>query len=613
MLPHPDCAETQTDYALLRLVPYCADPSGEIVGWGVYDTDSTFDNGVALWSPDYGDYWAEITVRDPIQDFTFESRTVMYFLSPGGRVQKMPYTGTAWSTTLPSVNTGAAPGHMIAAMPEGKVLVGYHWNAGAPFPASISTDGGASFAPLMQPLIYGNSHVAFDPDFNNNSIVYIGDDTDGTGHVYRANAANPYGILPWTETDMMSAINNAVGCPDPDVTNGIYGIALAYTGGALYAADGCEADEEQNWISGVWRTLEPLAGIPKPGIYWDYLDVFSPAIDVCFTLEPYSLKLCGCCTLDTDTTLYALDNANYGPTPTSRTGLVWAFTDCMAKKGPALVTEDKILIGCDPVSGRNQEINLCWEQLCVASGYDIEIGKNEDFTIKVVDWVQRDICIGFFEPAVVTEPCAYFPAGASAQLFAAFFPALPASSAIGSFGNLECGHTYYWRVQVRQCVTGQIIVSPWSEVRSFTIKAGLPVTTPYYGPQLLAPNNGCLGCRVLPVSFSWSPFKETTKYKFVLAQDAAMTQVVREAEVPTPAYEYYGMLDYSTNYFWRVMALEPAPSDWSATFSFQTEAAPPPAVPEKAAPTPVWVWVVIAIGAILVIVTLVLIFKTRRV
>ena len=92
-----------------------------------------------------------------------------------------------------------------------------------------------------------------------------------------------------------------------------------------------------------------------------------------------------------------------------------------------------------------------------------------------------------------------------------------------------------------------------------------------------------------------------------------MTQVVKEAEVPTTAYEYYDTLNYSTNYFWRVMALEPAPSDWSATFSFMTEAAPVAEAPVKATPTPLWVWVVIAIGAILVIVTLVLIFKTRRV
>jgi hypothetical protein len=106
---------------------------------------------------------------------------------------------------------------------------------------------------------------------------------------------------------------------------------------------------------------------------------------------------------------------------------------------------------------------------------------------------------------------------------------------------------------------------------------------------------------------------ETTKYKFVLAKDAAMTQVVAEAEVPTTSYAYNGTLDYSTNYFWRVMALEPSPTDWSPVFSFQTEPAPaPPAAPAEAPGTPMWVWVIIAIGAILVIVTLVLIFKTRR-
>ena len=90
------------------------------------------------------------------------------------------------------------------------------------------------------------------------------------------------------------------------------------------------------------------------------------------------------------------------------------------------------------------------------------------------------------------------------------------------------------------------------------------------------------------------------------------------ATTTTTGYEYNGTLDYSTNYFWRVKALEVngenIPSDWSATFSFQTEGAPAPAAPAPAEPaTPLWVWVIIAIGAILVIVTLVLIFKTRRV
>jgi hypothetical protein len=349
---------------------------------------------------------------------------------------------------------------------------------------------------------------------------------------------------------------------------------------------------------------------------------------VLFTLQPTALKACGCCTLDTNTTLYAIDNRAYVPVthtlawniavigsviaPATQEGLLWGFTDCLAKKGPALITEDKTLIGCDPVSGRAQEVNLCWEQLCVANGYDIEIAKSDTFAIKIIDWASENGC-GLLEPASVTEPCVFFPAGGGAS-FNAESDTAAMGSAIAFYGNLECGHTYFWRVKVRRCATTQLIRSPWSEIRSFTVKAGLPVTTPYYGPQLLAPNNGCLGCPVQPVSFSWSPFKETTKYKFVLASDAAMTQIVKEAEVTTTAFEYDGALDYSTNYFWRIMSLEPAPSDWSATFSFQTEAKPAVAEgPAPTPPTPLWVWVVIAIGAILVIVTLVLIFKTRRV
>jgi hypothetical protein len=85
------------------------------------------------------------------------------------------------------------------------------------------------------------------------------------------------------------------------------------------------------------------------------------------------------------------------------------------------------------------------------------------------------------------------------------------------------------------------------------------------------------------MTFSWSPFKEVAKYKLQLATDSAMTQVIVEAEVTGTQYVYNGKLDYSTNYFWRVMAVEPAPSDWSATFSFQTIAepvAPAPATPQ---------------------------------
>jgi hypothetical protein len=566
----PSCAATQTDLPLLRLSPDRT--NGDVLFWAAQATTAQ------AWSADFGDGWSTINPRNAIQDFAVESSTILYNLSSNGLVQKMPYTGLSWSSLEPGVDSTISTAHMITAQSKGKVLVGAdaNYNATA-YPAAISTDGGESFTELHERLpTSGNVHVAFDPDFDNNRIVYVADDSS-TGTVYRGSVATVSALALWEAMDMMSATNGAVGSPaNVPHAVGQYGLQLALTGAggqhALYSVHAIAPGEDN---SGVCRTLYPLDGMPKPGIVWDCLTQ-SLGDDVKFTLEPWSLKKCGCLTLDTDTTLYAIDARDYAP-PTQ--GMLWCFTDCMAKKGPALITEDEMLIGCDPVSGRNQEVNLCWEQLCLADTYDIEIAKNEDFSVRVIDWVSEDADAGYLAPADVTVPCCYIPAGGQNTT---------ASSAIAQYGNFECGHTYYWRVRVRSCVTGQIVRSPWSEIRSFTIKAGLPVRADYYGLKLLSPDNGCIGCPVKPASFSWAPFKDTTKYKFVLAKDAALTDVIAEAETTTAAYEYDGTLDYSANYFWRVMCVEPAPSDWSATFSFVTEPAPPPSATAAPGTTSFW-------------------------
>ena len=101
--------------------------------------------------------------------------------------------------------------------------------------------------------------------------------------------------------------------------------------------------------------------------------------------------------------------------------------------------------------------------------------------------------------------------------------------------------------------------------------------------EALSPDNGCTSYRVSGGSFSWSPYKDTTKYKFVLAKSASFSDVVDLAEVAGTTYKYNGTLDYSTTYFWKVMAIEPAPSNWSATFSFRAEPAPPPPAASSAA------------------------------
>jgi len=677
------CAVAQSDLPILRVVNSCTDKAdGEIVGWAAQGASASstanFRGGVLAWSPDYGDYWAMITPRYTVQDFAFESSTTLYVLNRDGVVQRMPYTGTSWSTNLPTYETTLLSGHTIAAVPDGKVLVGSAINEN--YQAAYSADKGVSFVVSTASAVTGNGneHVIFDVDFKNNSFIYVGDDALGSnaaiGTVYRNTAPS---FTRWEDNDMMSAIGgafynfngvnflNGLNWPagnNPPHIIGQYGIVQAWTGEpqpALYSAHAVMPLGNSFFAnpavvgptslinSAVCRTLVPRNGIPKPGVGWDCLDIFSPlsTTGVAFTLEPSSLKYCGCCTLDTNTTLYAIDNESGGSVqgaltanampwvlggrywgssnavawaaaqpwigyaPNYRQGMLWAYTDCLAKKGPILKTPvDKQLVGADPVTGRNQQVDMSWEQLCLTTAYQLQIAKDAAFTLRInpsMNWA-----IGSFgviravtgsillemDATNMTSPAAWIAPGQ-----------LP-----------EAGAIYYWRIRSARSATTQIAASPWSEVRSFTVKAGFIVNTPYYGVQLLAPNNGCLGCKVKPAAFSWSPWKEATKYQIDVATDPEFKSLVVTSTTTTTGYEYSGTLNYSTNYFWRVKALEVngqnIPSDWSATFSLQTEPAPAPPAPPPAEPaTPIWVWVIIAIGAILVIVTLVLIFKTRRV
>jgi len=576
------------------------------------------------WSPDFGDYWANINPRVRVNDFAFESSTILYVVEAGtGNVQKMPYTGTAWSSALPNITSNLGGGHTIEAKAADKVLVG---NQGAaipagsgvlsaaatPFVAAISTDGGMTFIPMVRttpdPAQFGY-HAIFDTDYGvgNNTTVYAASDQNNAGRIWRNNA--PAGAnVPWT--DMVTGFTTH---------REFYGIVQSNSKnvsgqGTLYAA---HTGNITAW-SGVERTLRPLDGIPKPGLVWDCLDADGTYQGVTannpqFDLEPKSLKLCGCLTQDTNTTLWAIDNDIYasnhngpysgvygygaGNTILPLTGRLWAYEDCMAKTGPVLTMDDGTIIGCDPATGRAQEVNFTWEQLCVATVYQMQVAKDEAFTLYVYD------SGALLAPISVTSPALVYYSSTGVTI-----PATVVAT------QLECGHLYYWRVRVRDETTLDAVRSPWSDKRTFTIKAGFRVTTPYYGPQLLAPDNGC-GCACdAPICFSWSPFKETMEYKFELSENSDMSSPLVSTNVKTTAYQYTGTVKCNKNYFWRVQAVAPAPSEWSAVFSLMTQPEPPaPAPPAPAPEVPMWVWILIAIGAIFVIVLIVLIFKTRRV
>jgi hypothetical protein len=385
-----------------------------------------------------------------------------------------------------------------------------------------------------------------------------------------------------------------------------------YYGGGTWAWPLPEKDRwATQWGGPSWPTPVTGLSISRNGSFY-FCDAWGAYIrwawagagldwSVSFGTEPTRmLRICGGLELGEPISVLIIDQRPYNPPQ----GGVWCYTDTLLWTGPTPVEPvSQAAVDFDPVSGRASEINLRWKPVSLSRGYRIQIAKDEDFALVVAD-IGKAWGGPFYTPPDLDAPALFIPPGGGTIR--------DANGNTWTVPALEAGHTYYWRITVQDVATGDAIKSPQSWREMFTVKVGLPVTTPYYGLQLLSPDNGCIGCPVKGLSFSWSPFKETTEYKFILAKDAAMSDVVVEAEVPTTAYRYEGSLDYGTNYFWRVMALKPVPSDLSATFCFQTEAAPTPTPrPQSLQETPLWGWVIVVIGVILDISLLILILRRR--
>jgi len=264
---------------------------------------------------------------------------------------------------------------------------------------------------------------------------------------------------------------------------------------------------------------------------------------------------------------------------------------------PAMV-ETGDIIGVDPVTGRNAEIDLTWEQLCLATGYEIQIAKDRNFTQRV-------------NPAVNNSGAIAAVIGSIPMNMDAFNMNSPAAWIAP--GVLEAGHTYYWRARTARSATGQYAISPWSDAKPFTVQPGFPVRTDYYGIQAFNPANGCLGCPTKPVSFSWSGYPATTKYRFILARDSQLQNIIVEAFTTTTSYALNEALEYDTSYFWQVMAVEPIPSDPSSLFTFHTESAPKQLTQQvpvaSTGETPAWAWVVIIASGILLVVVVFLVAR----
>jgi hypothetical protein len=536
-------------------------------------------DNVVGYSSNEGQQWT-ISNLTAVTDLAVADDKIMYILN-NTVIYKYQYTGTNW-VFQQKVDSQLDAGHTLAvplknpANAEGKtadfVLVG---EVGPPFGL-----GRISYADFSQgvvqpkpaiseripPPVAGDAHVIFDDNFNENKVIYnaVRDLAGGAGKIYR-----------WT-IDKSTAWDELV---PPNAT--FYG--LAQRNSVLYGAWSTPLlPEIASNTAGVDRTLYPLYRVPPPP-EWDYLVTGIPitAPPVLFTREPSSLKISS----NQYNSLWAIDNQPYNYN--NNVGRLWEYTDILAKVGPwTTLPASGGLIPVDPRSGRAVEVNFAWRNLGNITAYEMQVAKDIDFYNRVL--VNENII-----PVDQLAPEVYLPAGAL----------IPASgSNIGSWGNLEAGHTYYWRVRARRAVTGEIVRSPWSATMYFTVESGVRTTSPYLTFTLFSPEYGAKNVPTSP-SFSWSGMPGTTEYEFVLAKDINLQQVIVKVNVPTTSYLYDGTLDYNTNYFWQVRSIKPVVSDPSpiGNFTVVAESKPVATEQEPAAPTPSWIyWIIAVIAAVVV-------------
>jgi hypothetical protein len=545
VIPAPDSKSlfisAYNDFTLESVWRTAGTPLGTY--WGrILSTDTTSNRLILRLSPDYrddytiyaaeengdyiavshdrGNYWYEYIMPSPMIDMVIEDKETIYVALPDGMIRKSENEGRVWGypyiTGLETINmlylTGN--GHMLVGSQDGKV--------------AYSTDNCESFTIISQPV--GNLHdicdvqVIADNDYEENNIIYAATNIEDKG-IWRW-VIGQSSEWEWIDKDIADLQTDESFC----------GLAMGDEG-TLYALRMEPANGAGS--GGMNRSLNPDDSEILE-IEWDVLNrtiplgtTFDPNVMYSHTL-PF-LRLSG---NSEENVLWSVSTENLTDQH------IYAFVDNICKKGAWV--EDINQIGCDPATGRSQGLSMVWEQLSLSDEYEINISKDNEFVLRMDDVEPEDN--PYYAPYSVTDPTYVIEAG---DVF-------------------ECGHDFYWKVRTRHAVTGEFIRSPWSEVDAFVVKAGYIVVTPYYGPQLLAPENQC-GCScAAPVSFSWSPYKETEAYWFELSENSDMSNPIVSIETgDSTAYEYTGQLKCGTNYFWRVMAIEPV-SDWSAVFSFTT-------------------------------------------
>lgn len=519
---------------LIRVSP--EDPTGT--------TFYVFDDGTQnlRYTANAGQTYGVRACNIGVNDLAVRDNTTIFALDTAGagagRVAKSADSAWTWAG---SVDSRAGNGYMISAVPDSDyVLVG-----GDDGQASYSSNNAGSFAPVSPaPFVAtgapGGSNVSVVADKN---FMTSGNAGENLFYAAADNANRIQRFKIGSSTTWSTIRTQAL------ATVGFFG--LQQHCGTLYgiwngaAADGCE------------RSMYPTVPAQLVNLLWDTMDVGMPAAGAgTFTNPPQALKICD------GVTLYAIDVAVAAGADT-----LYFYNDILSKSGPTLTSPDTgDLVSIDTPSGRAAGVVLTWEEQDLGTRFQVQVAKNSSFTTMIYDnatW------------SALTNP-SLNPLAPSVMLG----PTQPGIANVA----LEAGKEYWWRVRIRDEVTADVVRSQWSEKRSFIVEAGVPISAPYPGPQIMAPFNGLSGVSLTP-SFSWSPAvgTECNEYQFVLSTSSDLSSPLVDEAVTTTAYQCTSDLDYEETYFWQVTPTDPV-GDASMVANFTTMLTPPE--PEAPAPPP---------------------------
>jgi len=224
-----------------------------------------------------------------------------------------------------------------------------------------------------------------------------------------------------------------------------------------------------------------------------------------------------------------------------------SYREFRTQEEPLSVPGIPVLINPDE-SAENIEINpsFGWQEVTEADSYRLQVAESSEFTNPETDL--QDL------------------SGTSAQV-----------------ENLGFGTLYFWRVQAVNEAGG----SEWSEVRSFQTEAEPePLSIPGE-TQLLSPETGATGLSRSP-SLSWSQVSDAETYTIQLSLSQTFETLVNDLSGVGGTGVTVSGLNFETEYFWRVRAVnEAGTGGWSGTRSFTTldEPLAEPGVPVLVSPS----------------------------